>query len=117
MFFPHGETVHRDRRKPVPDPYNPDQLVPGPWDDVNTIDIPGAFVASSSSSAVGDATRSQVLSTKSLYCTDPDVDVKIGDRIRAGAATYYVNELPEADTNPFTGWQPVKEIPLDNTLG
>lgn len=117
MRFPHGQKVHRDRRKQVPDPYNPAKTVPGPWSDADTIELDGAFVASSSSTAVTDATRSQVLASKSLYVTDPDVDVKVGDRIRAGSGTYYVNELPDADQNPFTGWRPVKEIPLDLTLG
>lgn len=117
MRFPHGETVERDRRPLIPDPYDPDGTVLGKWEDAETIEIEDAFVAASSSIAASDATRSQILTSKSLYCTDPDVDVQVGDRIRAGGREYYINELPEADTNPFTGWQPAVEIPLDSTLG
>ena len=117
MEFDHGQTVYRERRPQIPDPYNPDKTVFGDWADAEETLLEDVFIASSSSAAVGDATRSQVLTTKSLYSTDPDVDVQVGDRILADSAVYYVNELPEADVNPFTGWQPVKEIPLDHTLG
>lgn len=117
MQFPHGELVERDRRPEEADPYNPDRVTPGSWDDATTIELEAAFVASSSSTAVQDATRSQILGSKSLYLTDVDADVQVGDRIRAGGRAYYVNEIPEADVNPFTGWQPVQEIPLDLTLG
>lgn len=117
MRFPYGETVYRDRRPMVPDQYNPDRTVPGAWSDADTIELEDAFIASSSSAAAQDATRSQVLQSKSLYLTDPTADVATGDRIRAGSAAFYVNEIPEADVNPFTGWQPAKEIPLDRTLG
>lgn len=117
MRFPHGQLVKRDRRVPVEDPYNPDAEVPGSWDDAETIELEDAFVASSSVTAVQDATRSQILGAKSLYLTDVDADVQVGDRIRAGGRVYFVNEIPEADVNPFTGWQPAVEIPLDLTLG
>lgn len=117
MQFPHGELVERDRRPAEVDPYNPERVTPGSWDDAETIELQEAFVASSSSTAVQDATRSQILGSKSLYLTDVDADVKVGDRIRAGGRTYYVNEIPESDTSPFTGWRPVQEIPLDLTLG
>ena len=84
--------------------------------DAETITIPGAFVASSSSSSLKNATRGEVLTAKSLYCA-PDADVQVGDRIRADGVEYYINVLPSADKNPFTGWRPASEIPLDNSLG
>lgn len=118
MEFAHGESIVRERRQPVTDPYNPDQEVPGPWDGhLDTLTVDGAFIASSSSVAPVDASREQVLTDKSLYCTDPDVDVRVGDRIRRGAEIYYVTARPEADTNPFTGWRPVVEIPLEMSEG
>lgn len=118
MEFPGGETVVRERRLPVPDPYDPGATVPGSWEDpLATLSIENAFIGSSSSVAPVDATRSQVLTEKSLYCTNPDVDVQVGDRIRRGTEIFYVNARPAADTNPFTSWQPVVEIPLDMTEG
>lgn len=136
MEFPFGEQVVRERRQPVIDPYDPGASVPGSWEDpldylvIGGPDVPdSAFVASSSSTAPLDATRSQILTEKSLYLTDPNADVQAGDRIRRGGTldedtqtwsggdVLYVNVRPAADTNPFTGWQPVVEIPLDMTEG
>lgn len=118
MQFPYGEQVTRERRRPVVDPYDPGATVPGSWDDpLDTLVLDDVFVASSSSTQQLDATRTQILTAKSLYCTDPAVDVRAGDRIRRGSELFYVNARPEADTNPFTGWQPVVEIPLDEAEG
>ncbi|MBT2473307.1 hypothetical protein J7E68_01625 [Microbacterium sp. ISL-103] len=130
MEFPFGEQVVRERRQPVTDPYDPDTQVPGSWEDpVAYLDLEDAFVASSSSRAPGDATRSQILTEKSLYLTDPHADGRAGDRVRRGgtldeiAGTWsggdvlYVNVRPTADVNPWTGWQPAIEIPLDMSEG
>lgn len=129
MEFPFGEQVVRERRQLVIDPYDPGAPVPGSWGDPLTyLELDGAFIASSSSTAPLDATRSQILTEKSLYLTDPDADVRAGDRVRRGGSkggdgiwrggeVLYVNVRPAADTNPFTGWQPVVEIPLDMTEG
>lgn len=130
MEFPFGEHVVRERRVPVTDPYDPDATVPGSWGDpLVYLVLEQAFVASSSSAAPSSATRSQILTEKSLYLTDPAADVQPGDRIRRGGVlnvdsgvwsggdVLYVNVRPVADTNPFTGWQPVVEIPLDVSEG
>lgn len=129
MEFPFGEQVVRERRQPVIDPYDPDTSVPGSWGDpLDYLKVEQAFVASSSSTAPVDATRSQILTEKSLYCTEPSADVQPGDRIRRGGTqgadgiwrggeVLYVNVRPTADTNPFTGWQPAVEIPLDMSEG
>lgn len=129
MEFPFGEQVVRERRQLVIDPYDPGTSVPGSWEATLTyLELDGAFIASSSSTAPLDATRSQILTDKSLYCTEPSVDVLAGDRVRRGGSkgedgiwrggeVLYVNVRPAADTNPFTGWQPVVEIPLDMTEG
>lgn len=118
MEFPFGESLERERRKPVANPYNPARPIPGSWDGpLDTISLPGGFVASSTSQALPDATREELRTSKSLYLTDTSLDVKAGDRIRRGSETYYVRERPEGDMNPWTGWRPVVEIPLSMTEG
>lgn len=125
MRFPHGETVFRDRRAQVADPYRPGSETEGDWDPELTIALEQAWVASSTSVAPGDATRSQILTAKSLFLANPNADVQPGDRIRTGGeiddlesgTPYKVDVIPEADTNPFTGWRPVIEIPLENVKG
>lgn len=121
MRFPHGETVTRQRRPQIEDPHDPENTIAGPWSAVTGDDelaLDQAFVAPSSSAASGDATRTQVLTTLSLYLTDPDADVLVGDRIISSAyPPLYVNARPEATRSPFTGWQPVLEIPLDLSEG
>lgn len=118
MEFAFGESIVRERRPQIADPYNPTKTIPGPWTGtLSTLAIDGAFISSSSSVAPVDATRRQVLTDKSLYCADPEVDVRVGDRIRRGDEIFYVNARPAADVNPFTGWQPALEIPLDMTEG
>lgn len=116
-MFPAGQTVYRDRRKLVADPYNPDKLTPGSWDDVDTITIPGVFISSAGSSAIPDATRTQVLANRTLYCDARD-DVVVGDRIRTELGEVFaVTALPDADINPWSGWQPVREVPLEEVRG
>ena len=130
MEFTFGEQVVRERRQLVADPYDPGTQVPGSWgDQLDYLELERAFVASSSSTSPVNATRSQILTEKSLYLTDPSADVQPGDRIRrgglfdggsgtwAGGEVLYVHVRPTADTNPFTGWQPVVEIPLEASEG
>lgn len=115
MEFAAGVTVVRLRATPVLDPYS-QRLVGADWTTPDTLTIAGAFVGSSSSSPVDGELRREVVTTKSLYC-DPSVDVRVGDRIVSGQHTYTVTSVPEADVNPFTGWQPVQEIPVEEVTG
>jgi hypothetical protein len=117
MEFAFGQRAVRARKRPIPDVYNPETETTGSWDDADTIELPGAFVATSSSSDTTTATRTQVVTAKSLYSTDTAADVRPGDRILADGHTYSVPAVPSADSNPFTGWQPVQEIPLEEVLG
>lgn len=111
MEFAAGVSVVRLRPTPVLDPYS--QLPVGTdWTAPDRLTIPGAVVASSSSSTVRGELRQQQLTAKSLFC-DPTADVRTGDRVASGAHIYTVTARPEADVNPFTGWQPVQEIPLE----
>jgi len=115
MTFAHGTSVRRLRAGLKVDPYSHKETR-SDWTRPEPLDIPGAFVASASTVGVADTNRQQVVTTKSLYC-EPDSDVQVGDRIVSGGHTYTVDALPEADVNPFTGWQPVQEIPLREALG
>jgi hypothetical protein len=137
MSFPFGRTVFRLRALMIPDPYNPDELIPGDWNDPEVLALAGAFVAHSSTSMLTNATREQALESKSLYCGG-DLDVQKGDRVFDGAfdpplpegadripggttmtgATYTIDGIPPAaDTNPWTGWTPDREIPLTRAVG
>jgi len=117
-MYSYGETVIRERRKPVPDPYNPSRTTPGSWEDpLDTLPLENCYVDFGASSSTNDATREPVSTSATLFCSDPDVDVKVGDRVRRGADVWYVNERPAGYTNPFTGWRPPLEIPLSNQEG
>lgn len=137
MQFPHGSTVYRLRGGLVADRYNPAKQLPADWAHPLVLSIPGAFVAQTSTSMLGDATRSQAVESKSLYCDDA-FDLQKGDRIFTGVfspplppdadavpdgtvmlgETYTIDGIPPAaDTNPFTGWQPPREIPLTRYVG
>lgn len=122
MFFGNGVTVFRDRRATAVDPYNPSRTEPGAWG--SSIAIANAYIGPASSVAVSEPTRNQVQEQLALFCAPTD-DVQRGDRIREGGTlgdlnsgvAYLVQELPDAPRNPFTGWQPVLEVPLERVVG
>lgn len=118
MSFPHGSTVWRLRARPITDPYSGKQ-VGADWDDPIELEIPNAFVAQTSTSMLRNASREQALESKSLFC-DGSLDIAKGDRIREGedGAIYSIDGIPPAaDTNPWTGWTPPREIPLTRSVG
>lgn len=117
MQFPHGRTVYRLRAKPIFDQYSKKQIS-ADWNDPEVLKIPQAFIAQSSTSSMSDASREQALESKSLFCGD--FDIQKGDRIRDGESgpIYSINGIPPAaDTNPFTGWTPPREIALTRSVG
>lgn len=137
MDFPFGKTVYRMRAGLIPNPYNPEELIPGDWNRPTVLPIPGAFVAQTSTSMLASATRAQALEAKSLFC-EGTFDVQKDDRIFTGTFTpplpdgateipdgtvltgeaYSIDGIPPAaDTNPFTGWTPPREIPLTRGVG
>ena len=136
MDFPFGTTVYRLRAATINDPYS-GEPIPGDWSTPEVLPIPGAFVAQTSTSMLSSATREQALESKSLFC-EGAFDVQKGDRVFTGTFTpalpdgatsvptgtvmtgdtYSIDGIPPAaDTNPFTGWTPPREIPLTRAVG
>lgn len=114
--FTADEPVVRLRRKETEDPYS-GTVTLGDWDDPDELPLEGGYVAASSTSARSDASRRELLEEKSLYLDDPHADVQAQDRIRAQGIIYMIDGMPSADVNPWTGWQPVREIPLRRVVG
>jgi len=116
MAYPAGELAVRLRRREILDSYS-GTVTLSDWDDPDELELEGAYVASSSTSNRRDAARNELLEEKSLYLDDPQADVQAQDRIRAQGVTYQIDGMPSADINPWTGWQPVREIPLTRVSG
>lgn len=116
MSFPSGENVVRLRRKEVFDDYS-GTVTMGDWDDPDLLELEGAFVAASSTTARVDASRRELLEEKSLYLDDPHADVQSQDRIKAQGVTYLIDGMPSADVNPWTDWQPIREVSLKRGVG
>jgi hypothetical protein len=115
VTFADGQSVVRLRARTGTNSYSQTSRLD--WtQEPDTLVIEGAFVASSSSVQSRQADRVQIITDKSLYC-EPGADVVALDRIKAGGVTYSVPAVPSADVNPFTGWQPVQEIPLEEARG
>jgi hypothetical protein len=115
--FPNGRTVYRLRAGDKTDPYS-GKTAAIDWEHpADPLPIPGAFVAHTSTTMLATATREQALEAKSLFC-DGSFDVRKGDRILDGADTYSIDGIPPAaDSNPWTGWTPQREIPLTRYMG
>lgn len=113
----HLETFVRLRAQQVPDAYNPDVMVDD-WS-LPPIELPleGSW-ASGSSSFGADPVRVQLTTSKVLVIFDPSADVHEGDRIRAADASIFtVTGRPEADRNPWTGWQPTLVLSVEEVKG
>lgn len=116
-----GQTVYRLRAGMIPDPYNPDSMIPGDWDNVTVLPVLRSFVAQTSTSLLGNATREQAAESKSLFCGGK-FDIQKGDRIRDGQndddPTYSIDGIPPVpDVNPYTKRVARREIPLTRWVG
>lgn len=109
-------TILRDRRPRIPDPYNSARTVPGTWADATTVEIRDSFIAPRSSTRDDTATRSQIVTEKSLF-GPVGLDIVPGDRIRSGGDTYFVNVHPAEYVSPFDGWGAGIEAPLEEREG
>ncbi|RRD61633.1 hypothetical protein [Leucobacter sp. OH1287] len=116
-----NSSVYRWRRPLLPDPYNPDRKRRGSWHDAEIDEIPGAFIGSGSMVDARSPERLQSITEKSLFLDNPAADVVKGDGISVAPGgrlpDFEVRVAPVADVNPFTGWQPVREMPLDEVTG
>lgn len=116
-----GRTVYRLRAGLVTDPYSGVQVA-GDWNNPQSpVPILRAFVAQTSTTMLGDATRSQALEAKSLFC-EGTFDIQKGDRIRDGVndtdPTYTIDGIPpSSDVNPYTKRVARREIPLERFVG
>ena len=118
MFFPFGTTVYRLRAGLVRDPYSEEETH-SDWGNPEALEISGAFIAQTSTSLLATATREQAAESKSLFC-EGSFDIQKGDRIRDGldGPVYTIDGIPpSADSNPWTGWTPPREIPLTRYVG
>lgn len=106
----------RERARLVGDPYDPDAPGVPDWSDPDRLPV-DAYFASQSSTEQSDPVRAQLVTTKQLVFDDPHVDVRRGDRIRLGSSVWVVTGFPEADVNPFTGWQPTLVCNLEEVVG
>ena len=119
MTFEHGTIVYRLRAALTDTGYG-GKKVRADWNNPDELEIPGAYIGPASTTVALAAGREQASESVSLFC-EGEWDVQQGDRIRNGpdgAALYTIEGIPpEAATNPFTGWQPPREIPLIRYLG
>lgn len=87
------------------------------WDNADVIALPDSAVDRSSTSMIGDATRTGALESRSLFCPG-DADVEFGDRIiDEHGVEYSIDGVPDRVRNPFTGWAPPMEVPLKRGVG
>lgn len=114
--FEHGETYVRLRAGTVTDPYS-GETIGEDWSNPSESPLDGAYFASQSSTDQDDPVRALTSTVKQLIIPNPRADVARGDRIRNGARTWKVVGFPEADKNPFTGWQPTLVVDLEDFVG
>src|SRR5689334_7013520 len=100
------------------DPYSKTP-VPGRWTDADVVALEDAFIAPTTTSLLGDATREQAINAMSLYVGA--ADVRKGDRIRHGGEggdIYTIDgNVTPPPVHPFSGWTPQREIPLTRSVG
>ena len=118
MDFDHATRFVRIRAGETTDAYNPKQRSRD-WSTPDKFEIHGSL-SSSSSRRSPNGLREETTSNAYLTVTDPDCDVRLGDRIRPqpdDGRLWTVTGMPSHDMNPFTGWRPTLEIQLTEWKG
>lgn len=114
--FDHPTKFERLRATAVPDPYDPDSPGVPDWSNPDILEFEG-FLTESTSTILPDSVRGQVSTSGVLTVTDPDLDIKVGDRVRQGGKIWQITGRPAKDKSPFTGWQPTLEITIQQLEG
>jgi len=115
VTFRHGETMIRDRRGEVIDPYS-GLMVAGDWDPTLTATIENVAVAPSTSVLVSDATRTQIITSVSAYA-DYHADVRPGDRLTGPSGVWLAEGEPARWRSPYTGREEGLEIRIERVDG
>lgn len=110
-----GETVVRERRRLVEDPYS-GEPIRADWSDPEELSVEGVAIAPSSTVEPVNDSRSEVITQMSIYF-GPDEDIKPADRIRARSGVWDVQGEIQAYPNPFTGWNPGSELAIKKVVG
>lgn len=112
------------RRPEVADPYtrgDPGATVPGSWAAATSWELEGAAVLQSSAVALRGDDRVGSVAMLSLYVDNAAADLRKGDGVARSMAAerpeFVLEVVPFANTNPFTGWTPVLEVPLKEVTG
>jgi len=113
----HLEPFTRLRAQRRPDPYNPDASVEDWTLEPDELPLEGAW--SSGASSFGSyPVRLHLTTSKQIVIFDPTADVREGDRVRdAAGSVFTVTGRPEADRNPWTGWQPTLVLSVEEVTG
>lgn len=107
--------IVRWRAHRVPSPTNPERFQLD-WADPERLDVDG-WVDVVTSTVQDGADRTATIGTATLYCSDPAVDVQLGDRIEYAGATWVIHGFPDSPANPFTGWRPYRAVALKLVSG
>lgn len=114
--FEFGETFVRLRAGTITDPYSGEPIGED-WAHPDEEPLDGAYFSSQGSTDSDGEVRRQTATGKQLIIPDPDADVQRGDRIRQGTRVWSIVGFPEADKNPFTGWQPTLVVDVEDFKG
>lgn len=110
-----GQTVVRERRRLVMDPYS-NEATQADWSDPLELVLEGVAIAPSSSIEPLAVDRRQVVTQMSIYC-GADEDILEGDRIRDGSVRWEVEGEVANWKNPLTGWAPGAEFRIRKVVG
>lgn len=114
--FDTPQVFERLRAKLETDPYDPDSPGVPDWSNPDVLEFEG-FLTESTSTILPDSVREQVSTSGVLTVADPDLDIRVGDRVRQGGKIWQITGRPAKDKSPFTGWQPTLEITIQQLEG